>query len=166
MFKKRTHNLLYVATIFLVGILLGQTLLKKNSAARVESSKISTILQYIMTDYVDSVALNQMEERAIEEMISTLDPHSSYISKEDYHAMNDPLLGKFDGIGVQFRMVEDSVVVIMPLENGPSKKAGILAGDRIVIADADTLAGKKYNSIDIQERLKGERGSLVTLLVK
>ncbi|MBN1651279.1 MAG: S41 family peptidase [Bacteroidales bacterium] len=124
------------------------------------------MLNYIDKDYVDSVNMDQLQETAIEEMLAKLDPHSIYISAEEFHAANDPLMGKFDGIGVQFRMVNDTVVVILPLENGPSQKAGIQAGDRIVIANTDTLTGRHYSSLDIQKRLKGERGSIVNLFIK
>jgi carboxyl-terminal processing protease len=165
MFNKKIYNLFYFILIFLTGILLGQALMK-NTKSTTNNHKINNVLQYIADDYVDSVAIYQIEETAVEDILSKLDPHSVYISEEEFHAANDPLLGKFDGIGIQFRMVKDSVVVILPLENGPSQKAGILAGDRIVIANNDTLVGKKFSSFDIQKRLKGKKGSQINLLVK
>lgn len=166
MLKNKSYYPFYFVLVFLSGILLGQNLLKKTPSNTNNSSKINNVLQYIQDDYVDSVELKGIEESAIEEMLAKLDPHSFYISAEEFHAANDPLMGKFDGIGVQFRMVLDSVVVILPLDKGPSQKAGILAGDRIVISNEDTLAGKKYNSLDIQKRLKGERGSQINLWIK
>lgn len=166
MLKNKAYYPFYFILIFLLGILLGQAMIKRTSPKFDKNDKINSILQYIKTDYVDSVHLEEIEEMMVETMLDNLDPHSIYISKEDFNAANDPLRGKFDGIGVQFRMVHDSVVVIRPLDDGPSKKEGIHAGDRIVIAGEDTLAGKKYNSLDIQKILKGERGSQVQLWIK
>lgn len=166
MFKNKNYYPFYFVLLFLLGILLGQKLSKSPDNTSYETNKINHILQYIESDYVDSVPLSEMEDVLAEAMMEKLDPHSIYITKEEFSAVNDPLAGKFDGIGVQFRMIHDTVVVIQALENGPSKKAGIRAGDRIVIANADTLAGKHFNSLDIQKHLKGERGSVVDLLVK
>lgn len=166
MLKNKAYYPFYFVLIFLLGILLGQAMMKQTSPKLDNNDKINSILQYIKTDYVDSIKLEEIEEAVVEEMLNNLDPHSIYISEEEFNAANDPLLGKFDGIGIQFRMVHDSVVVILPLDNGPSQKAGIRAGDRIVIAGEDTLAGKKYNSLGIQKILKGERGSQVQLWIK
>lgn len=166
MFKNKSYYPFYFIFIFLLGILIGQSLMKKSNPSLNNKAKINSILQYISDDYVDSVALKGIEESVVEDMLTKLDPHSVYISAEEFNAANDPLLGKFDGIGVQFRMIHDSVVVILPLDKGPSQKVGILAGDRLVVANEDTLAGKKYNSIDIQKRLKGKRGSQINLWVK
>jgi len=166
MLKNKAYYPFYFVLIFLIGILLGQAMMKRTGNHVNENGKINSILQYIDTDYVDSVHLEEIEEMVVEGILENLDPHSIYISEEEFNAANDPLLGKFDGIGVQFRMVHDSVVVILPLDNGPSQKAGIRAGDRIVIAGEDTLAGKKYNSLAIQKILKGERGSPIDLWIK
>lgn len=166
MMKNKTYYPFYFAVVLLVGILIGQRMMVRPSSDMSSDNKINNALEYIQNNYVDSIKLKEVEESVIEDMLTKLDPHSVYISEEDFNAANDPLMGKFDGIGVQFRMVKDSVVVIMPLENGPSQKAGILAGDRIIIANQDTLAGKNYSSIDIQKHLKGKRGSLVNLWIK
>ena len=167
MLKNKSYYPFYFVLIFLLGILLGQSMMKKNNSSFADGdNKINNIIHYIESDYVDSVNIQKIEETSIRAMLDNLDPHSIYISEEEFNAANDPLLGKFDGIGVQFRMVHDTVVIILPLENGPSKKAGIRAGDRIIIANKDTLAGKNYNSLDIQKILKGERGSLVNLWIK
>ena len=166
MINHKNYYPLYFILIFLAGILLGQYGFKKKAGSFDNNNKINNIIQYIQNDYVDSVSLSKIEEITIESILAKLDPHSVYISAEEFHAANDPLLGNFDGIGVQFRMINDTVVVILPLNNGPSLKAGIIAGDRIVIADKDTLAGKKFSSLDIQKHLKGERGTQVNLWIK
>ncbi|MFH0999778.1 MAG: S41 family peptidase, partial [Bacteroidota bacterium] len=133
---------------------------------RIENSKLSLILQQITEDYMDSIQIENLEEKTIESLLQNLDPHSVYISKEDFHAANDDLAGRFDGIGVEFRMIKDTVVVIQALENGPSKRAGIQSGDRLLIANGDTLFGKNLKNTDIQHKIKGEKGTTVNLTIK
>jgi carboxyl-terminal processing protease len=166
MLENKNYYPFYIALIFLGGLLIGENFSTPKSTSNTENNKILNILNYIKTDYVDSISDREMDKSLIQAMLDKLDPHSVYITKEEFNAANDPLLGKFDGIGVQFRMVNDTVVVILALENGPSKKAGIIAGDRILIANADTLAGKKYSSLDIQSHLKGKSGTPVSLVIK
>ena len=95
--------------------------------------------------YVDSVDENKLVEDAIKGMIEKLDPHSSYSTPQQVKEMNEPLAGNFEGIGVQFNMVDDTLMVIQPISNGPSEKVGILAGDRIVEVNDTTIAGVKMS---------------------
>ena len=90
-------------------------------------------------------------------MLSKLDPHSSYTNAEETKKMNEPLQGNFDGIGVQFNMLEDTLVVIQPVAKGPSEKVGILAGDRIVSVNDTAIAGVKMSREEIMRRLRGPR---------
>ncbi len=166
MMKNKYYYPFYFVVVLLLGILLGQNFTNNKIQTFSTNTKINRVFQYINDDYVDKVDINELEELAISAILTKLDPHSVYITKEEFNSANDPLMAKFDGIGVQFRMVKDSVVVIMPVDNGPSQKVGIKAGDRIVIANEDTLVGKNYNSLDIQKSLKGERGSNVNLWIK
>lgn len=162
----KVYTPIIIALVFVVGMSVGRHFLSEGSNSyRGGSTKVDRVLDYIAKDYVDSVDLADMEKQAINELIKDLDPHSSYITPENYHYVVDPLLGNFDGIGIQFRMIRDSLTVMLPLEGGPSLKAGIKAGDKIVIADGDTIAGQKMNSDDVIKRLKGPRGSEVDLFV-
>ncbi len=113
--------------------------------------------------YVDSVDEKKLVEDGIRGMIEKLDPHSSYSDAEEVKAMNEPLQGNFDGIGVQFNMVEDTLLVIQPVSNGPSEKAGIMAGDRIVTVNDTAIAGVKMSKEKIMKRLRGPRGTMVKL---
>lgn len=118
----------------------------------------------VITDrYVDSVSESQLVEDAIRGMLEKLDPHSSYSTAREAKAMNEPLLGDFEGIGVQFNMLEDTLVVIQPVHNGPSEKVGILAGDRIVSVNDTAIAGVKMAQTDIMRRLRGRKGTRVRL---
>ena len=115
--------------------------------------------------YVDKVDENKLVEEAIIRMLAQLDPHSTYNNAEEVKKMNEPLQGNFEGIGVQFQMIEDTLLVIQPVSNGPSEKVGILAGDRIVAVDDSAIAGVKMSTEDIMARLRGPKDSEVKLTV-
>ena len=113
--------------------------------------------------YVDDVDENKLVEDAIRGMLSKLDPHSSYMTPKEVKDANEPLSGNFEGIGVQFNMIEDTLLVIQPVTNGPSEKVGIIAGDRIVSVNDSTIAGVKMSKEEIMKRLRGPKGTKVKL---
>ena len=113
--------------------------------------------------YVDSVDERKLVEDAIRGMLEKLDPHSSYADPEEVKAMNEPLQGNFEGIGVQFNMVDDTLLVIQPVSKGPSEKVGIMAGDRIVSVNDTAIAGVKMAREEIMRRLRGPKGTKVRL---
>ncbi|MDR2858785.1 MAG: S41 family peptidase [Mediterranea sp.] len=113
--------------------------------------------------YVDTVNENKLVEEAIIKMLSELDPHSVYANAEEVKKMNEPLTGNFEGIGIQFNMVEDTLFVIQPVSNGPSERVGILAGDRIVSVNDTLIAGVQMSSEEIMSRLRGAKDTKVNL---
>ena len=113
--------------------------------------------------YVDNVDEGKLVEDAIRGMLEKLDPHSSYSTPKEVKALNEPLSGSFEGIGVQFNMVEDTLLVIQPVTGGPSEKVGIVAGDRIVSVNDTAIAGVKMSKEDIMRRLRGPKGTKVML---
>ena len=115
--------------------------------------------------YVDSVDENKLVEEAIIKMLAQLDPHSTYNDAEEVKKMNEPLQGNFEGIGVQFQMIEDTLLVVQPVSNGPSEKVGILAGDRIIAVNDSAIAGVKMSTEEIMSRLRGAKGSEVKLTI-
>ena len=115
--------------------------------------------------YVDKVDEDKLVEEAIIKMLAQLDPHSTYSDAEEVKKMNEPLQGNFEGIGVQFQMIEDTLLVVQPVSNGPSEKVGILAGDRIIAVNDSTIAGVKMSTEDIMKRLRGPKGSKVDLTI-
>ena len=115
--------------------------------------------------YVDTVDENRLVEDGIRGMIEKLDPHSSYTTAKETKAMNESLNGSFDGIGVQFNMQEDTLLVIQTILKGPSERAGILAGDRIVAVNDTAIAGVKMSRDEIMRRLRGPKGTRVRLTV-
>lgn len=133
--------------------------LKSDSPLR----KLQLAEMAITNFYVDSVNEQKLSEDAIRGMLKGLDPHSTYTDAKETKAMNEPLQGDFEGIGVQFNMIEDTLVVIQPIVNGPSQKVGILAGDRIVSVNDSTIAGVKMPRIDIMKMLRGKKGTKVKL---
>lgn len=127
-----------------------------------ERDKLNDVINYINSDYVDKVDKQELTEKSINGLLSTLDPHSSYIPPRDMNAVEESMMGNFFGIGVQFRSWKDSVVVVKAMEGGPSLEAGIMAGDRLIAADGNTLIGIDNDSI--MKLLKGPRGSVVKVL--
>ena len=119
----------------------------------------------ISSIYVDEVDDNKLVEDAIRGMLEKLDPHSSYTTPKETKAMTEPLNGSFEGIGVQFNMVEDTLMVIQPVTNGPSERVGILAGDRIVGVNDTTIAGVKMQKEEIMRRLRGPKGTVARLKI-
>ena len=113
--------------------------------------------------YVDSVNEEKLVEDGIRGMIEKLDPHSSYLTAKEVRETNEPLQGNFEGIGVQFNMVEDTLLVIQPVTNGPSERVGIMAGDRIVSVNDTAIAGVKMSKEEIMKRLRGPKGTKVVL---
>ena len=109
--------------------------------------------------YVDSVDEKKLVEDAIRGMLNKLDPHSSYSTPKEVKELNEPLNGNFEGIGVQFNMIEDTLLVIQPVTNGPSEKVGIIAGDRIVSVNDTAIAGVKMSKEEIMKRLRGPKGT-------
>lgn len=113
--------------------------------------------------YVDSVDINKVTEDAIKGMLKELDPHSSYTPAKDVQSLNEPLNGSFEGIGVQYNMNEDTLVVIQPVSGGPSEKVGIMAGDKFVTVNDTAIAGVKMSREEVMKRLRGPKGTKVNI---
>lgn len=116
--------------------------------------------------YVDSIDHEKVTEDAIKGILNNLDPHSIYIPSDELKAMNEPLKGNFEGVGIQFNILKDTIFVITPISGGPSEKVGIRAGDRIVKVDGENVAGIEINNSDVQRYLKGPKGTKVVVGVK
>ena len=119
------------------------------------NDKLSRILDIIESDYVDTVDRDALIEAAVPVMLRKLDPHSVYIPARDLAQANEPLQGNFDGIGVTFQMLTDTVQIISTISGGPSEKAGITPGDRIIFVDDTLIAGKSIPDEEVVKMLKG-----------
>ncbi len=141
-------------------------LLPKASSLPSSSNKFNYVLELIKTQYVDDVNADSLQDEAIRNFLNVLDPHSVYMTKEEIAKENEGLQGNFDGIGVQFRIIKDTIVVVQPISGGPSAKAGIMAGDRIVKVNDSIVCGKNITNEDVFKLLKGKRGTKVKLGIK
>ena len=164
-FSVTTHDLKRVGMVFLLGLSCCLALQAQHSRREDDAAlrKLQLAEMAIYNLYVDSVNQNKLVEDGIRGMIEKLDPHSSYSTAQETKAMNEPLQGSFEGIGVQFNVVQDTLLVIQPVSNGPSERVGILAGDRIVTVNDSAIAGVKMSKEEIMRRLRGPKGSKVRL---
>jgi len=168
--KTRIFLPLVIAISIALGIFLGTSLNYQKKTITFfggtpQERKIKRLIDYIQYEYVDEVDTDSLLDGTIKNMLDKLDPHSVYISANELEQVSESMNGKFVGIGIQFKMHKDSLTVIKVLENGPSKKAGIKAGDRILIANNDTLFGRNINSDYILKTLKGKPDTSVDLVV-
>ena len=127
------------------------------------SNKLNALLRIINDQYVDTVNMGELVEEAMPQILSELDPHSSYIPAKDLEAVNADLKGSFSGIGIQFTIQNDTIHVSSVIQGGPSEKVGLMAGDRIVEVDDSAFVGKIVTNSEAMKRLKGEKGSKVKL---
>jgi carboxyl-terminal processing protease len=148
-----------IGTTFAVGILLGGMLDFPNQnhflAKNNPKNKLNKLIDFIDNEYVDSVNTDSIVNRTVDNILAQLDPHSVYIPPIEQAQVAENMKGNFVGIGINFYMYNDSVTVIKPVANGPSAKAGIKAGDRILYADKTKLFGRKLPSDSLFSKLKG-----------
>jgi carboxyl-terminal processing protease len=126
---------------------------------------LSELLNYIDAEYVDEISKKELIDKTVVSILHELDPHSYYISPEEYAEMNEPLEGNFDGIGIQFNIQNDTLVVIDPIVGGPSEKVGIKAGDRIISVNDSLIAGVGVGNKTVLKLLKGKKGTKVNVTV-
>ena len=158
---------IWVAIILISGILIGLYInIGVNKKVNIEGgSKFDEVMWYVGNDYVEVPETGKLQDEAIAAMMEELDPHSAYISLDDFNEVNDPLLGSFDGIGVQFRLEKDTIAIVSVIKGGPSEKVGIMAGDRILYVDDTLVANQKLKNEDVMRKLKGPKGTKVRVRV-
>lgn len=130
-----------------------------------QTVKFGQVLDWINSYYVDTVDEAELVEDAIIHLLRNLDPHSSYLSKEEVKEMNEPLQGSFEGIGVSFNILDDTIFIISPISGGPSEKVGIQAGDRIIKVDGKNVAGTGITNNDVFALLRGKKGTKVIVSI-
>ena len=175
MYRNSKHTILFpllLAAGVVLGLLLGQYLGRNTTASQLKgvldrmtlpSNKLTYTLSLIENEYVDSISMDSLSEHVIPLLVRELDPHSVYIPASEMAELNEPLEGEFDGIGVVFNMATDTVIVLNVIPQGPSDKAGIKAGDRIIEINDSLVAGRKIPQNQIVKMLRGPRGSKVHL---
>ncbi len=151
-------------TIFLVTLSVFSY--AQNSSYQLNNTKMNQLLRSVNDLYVDTVNFDNLVEKGIVEMLKDLDPHSIYIPKKDVQQMNEPLQGAFDGIGVTFQLIKDTINVMEVLVGGPSEKVGLMVGDKILQVDTAIATGNHVNNRWVQNHLRGKKGSKVAVRVK
>ena len=159
---KNLQPLIY-AILIAIGMYIGNL---NNTYQISVDSKINNILQIIHEHYVDSVNYTTFENDAINSILNELDPHSSYISIKNVKAVEEDMQGSFSGIGVEFNIIKDSIVVVSPISGGPSEKLGIQSGDRIISVEKENVASIGIKNNGVIKRLRGEKGSTVNIIIK
>lgn len=166
---------IYLPVIFslvlILGIFIGSTFGPNNSNrsgiigtdGQNNFSKIDEVVSYVNNQYVDTIKTNDLIDKTIESMLQSLDPHSAYITAAELSATNEPLQGNFEGIGVEFNIVDDTIRVIAAIPGGPSEKVGVQAGDKIIQVEGKSVAGIKITNKQVMEKLKGTGGSKVKI---
>jgi len=157
--RKIIYGAVLAISLFLLTITASSQVLNEGTF------KIGRTFGLIDAFYVDSADMNMLTEKAIIEILKNLDPHSTYISAKDVKEMNEPLNGNFEGIGVQFNLLRDSIIIIEPIAGGPSEKVGIKAGDRIVTINKEKVTGIGLTNTGVFSRLRGPKGTKVDVTV-
>ncbi len=165
---------LYFAIILALGVGVGyyftfstnvNVLQNNNHSKNTVGNKINNLIDYIQMQYVDTVNVGQLENKTIASLLKSLDPHSDYIPASEFEAVNEPLEGNFDGIGIEFNIINDTIRVISPIINGPSEKLGIKAGDKIIKVDGKNMAGVKITNKKVFDKLRGKSGTDVKISI-
>ena len=146
-----------------LGIYIGDKLNSRHELSGV--NKMEEILNFINSNYVDTLNINDTQDKDIEALLQQLDPHSAYIPAADLKNVNEDLEGNFEGIGVEFRIINDTIVVLKVIADGPSEKAGLHDGDRIIKVNNKNIASIKITNKDVMKLLKGESGTKVKVTV-
>ena len=153
--------------LIVVGLVLSLSLVTSAQRAMPQAMQKLLNAEYAISSlYVDTVSEDKLVEDAIKGMLENLDPHSSYTDAKETKELEEPLQGEFSGVGIQFNMNQDTLYVIQTVPGGPSERVGVLAGDRIITVNDTTIAGVKMKNSDIQKRLRGKKGTQVTVQVK
>jgi carboxyl-terminal processing protease len=167
---KQKYLPLIIGVAIAAGVFVGGKLSFTDSSDRLFTSnskkdKLNRLIDYIDYEYVDEINTDSIVDVTVNGILNNLDPHSVYIPKSELQRVSENMKGDFVGIGINFYTYKDTIAVIRPVKDGPSDKAGIKSGDRIVVANGDSIYGKKWSNTDIVNKLKGEINTLVDLKV-
>ena len=169
--EKRSYRVLllpfFMGLTVAAGILIGYFLsgsaehTSSDDRGKLSDAKVNDILNYILDEYVDTLDATELEDEAISALLSRLDPHSSYIPATEFAQVNEQMEGNFDGIGVEFNIQKDTIMVVAAISGGPSEALGIQSGDRIVEIEGKQVAGVNITNEDVMKKLRGKKGTRV-----
>ena len=158
MLRKTTSSFFLAILFCMISVL---SFAQKQNSLSMQANKLGQTLYYIQKMYLDTTNIETLTNKALTAIITELDPHSSYITKEDIKAMEEPLVGNFDGIGVEFALINDTLTINATIPGGPSEKVGIRAGDKIVSVDNEIIAGTSLTIERVHKYLRGPKGTKV-----
>lgn len=168
--KWKIYQPLLLSAVMIFGMLMGFRLYEgihgKPSFQLKSTGTVQDIINFIESNYVDSIDTYELSEKAINQLLSELDPHSSYISPDEFNAVQEDMRGNFEGIGIEFFIVNDTITVVSPIAGGPSEAVGILNGDKIVAIEDSVVAGVGIKTEDVFKLLRGKKGTRVKVGVK
>jgi len=150
----------------LSGLLLASTLITQAQTDPQAEQTLQTFFRYVELAYVDSVNSKELAEEAMRSILEKLDPHSVYIPAKELQRTNESLVGNFEGIGIQFNILRDTIVVVSPISGGPSERLGIRSGDKIIKIDDKVVAGIGFTNQDVMDHLRGKKGTQVMVSMK
>lgn len=162
---KEAFDFLKHVLLVVLGISISYLFLRITLPQKATPTKFDELLEVINKNYVDSIKFSEIESKAVNQLLNSLDPHSIYISAKDIEEANEPLAGTFSGIGIEFYIVQDTITIVSPISGGPSELAGIKSGDKIVKINDTIVAGTKITNLDVFKRLRGKKGSTVKLTI-
>ncbi|MCU0428865.1 MAG: S41 family peptidase [Cytophagaceae bacterium] len=159
---------IFLALALVCGVFLGAVLSNNNMQGDIKGNylRYMEILALVDKDYVDSVNIDELVDYSIDKMLEKLDPHTSYIPKRDLEMAMSQLEGNFEGIGIEFNIIKDTIYVVAPISGGPSEQAGLQAGDKIVKVDEELVAGVGITTSDVFKKLRGKKGTTVKLDIR
>ncbi|MDB5274249.1 MAG: ctpA [Chitinophagaceae bacterium] len=159
---------LFIALAVILGIFIGAGAAKKEGSNNITGTymRFLEIINYIDRDYVDTVNIDELVDYSITQMLEKLDPHTAYIAKKDVEIARSQLEGDFEGIGIEFNIIKDTIYVVAPISGGPSEAVGLQAGDKIVKVDGENVAGKAITNYDVFKKLRGKKGTKVNVSIK
>ena len=160
--NKNSQPIIY-SIILIVGIFLGKFYILEDPSA--QNSKLDAILTLVEENYVDGFDISDHEDEILISIMQELDPHSSYIPVKEQGVLEEEMRGSFSGVGIEFNIIQDSLVVVSPISGGPSEKLGILSGDRIVEVDGEDFASVGLTNQDVIDKLRGEKDSKVQIKI-
>lgn len=168
--KPKAYLPLVYALVLTSGVFIGYYFKQKSTGFAEEGntaagSKINSLINYITNHYVDTINANQLEEKSVASILKNLDPHSDYIPASEFELTNEPLEGEFDGIGIEFNILNDTITVINPIVGGPSEKIGLKAGDKIVKVNNKVVSNTRISNKEVFKLLRGKSGTEVKLTV-
>ncbi len=166
--RRRNYIPFYVSVAMAIGLLMGMFLIPKQTKMKINyltNSKISEVVDLVRKYYFEEIDAEKVNDDAIQSFLASLDPHSSYITRENSQHYDEMLFGQFDGIGIQFNMLNDTLLIVNVVPDGPSHKIGLLAGDKILKVDGENIAGVKIKNEEIISKLRGKKGSKVKVSI-